>query len=70
MRKLFSEDETAKMLGLKRATLARRRVTGGGPGFVRVGGRIMYPEDEVREYLDSLPVLHSTADAPRKPSAA
>jgi predicted site-specific integrase-resolvase len=52
----------AERLGLAVATLARWRVYGGGPPFKKIGGRVVYPADELETWLSAQPLRRSTAD--------
>jgi predicted DNA-binding transcriptional regulator AlpA len=72
MLKLLDTHHTAERLGLARATLAKLRVVGGGPAFVRLGTKVLYDEAELAAWLDSKPRLRSTADgavSARRPRA-
>jgi hypothetical protein len=48
------------------STLAKKRVDGSGPPFVRIGGRVYYPSAELEEWLgsllDALPTHANTAE--------
>lgn len=67
MKKLLLPNAAAEASGLKVATLAKLRVKGSGPPFKRIGGRVMYPEQELNEWLDSKPLLRSTSERPAEP---
>lgn len=43
----------ARLLGLSAKTLARYRVSGGGPVFHRFGSRIRYRRDDIEVWADS-----------------
>ena len=45
--------DTAKVLGVSMSWLAKRRLTGDGPRFVKIGRSVRYPESSVREYVKS-----------------
>jgi len=65
--KLLTDREVAALTGAARSTLAKMRLRGDGPLFVRVGTAIRYPEDSLSAWLASLPRRRSTGD--RKPAA-
>lgn len=48
---------------LKRRTLQSWRLRGGGPPWVRVGRRVLYPVDGVEEFLGQRPHARSTRAA-------
>jgi hypothetical protein len=48
---LLTPRETAKHLRTTERTLERRRLTGDGPPFVKIGALIRYPLDELEEWL-------------------
>ncbi len=50
---LFSTEEAAAYLRLAPSTLVTRRCRGGGPRFVKVGGRIYYRRADLDGYLDA-----------------
>jgi predicted site-specific integrase-resolvase len=50
---LLKPTEVAQQLKLDETTLARWRMLGTGPVFLRVGGRIRYPEADLRSWLES-----------------
>ena len=62
MEKYYTTPETANILGKKPSTLEIDRVKGAGPCFVRLGRRILYPESEIKKYLDGLPRFQSTSE--------
>jgi hypothetical protein len=49
--KVFTPKETAVRLKVSESFLAKKRVTGGGPKFVKVGRVVRYPESAIVEYL-------------------
>ena len=52
--KLYSPDEVAKKTGdTNPATLANWRSQGIGPPYVKIGGRVFYPEHLFDEWLES-----------------
>jgi predicted DNA-binding transcriptional regulator AlpA len=44
---------TAKLMGVSTSWLAKRRLAGDGPRFVKIGRSVRYPESSVREYIKS-----------------
>jgi hypothetical protein len=59
---LVTTDETARRLRLAKQTLARWRVEGKGPRFVRLGGKILYPSPNVDAFVSGSE-FSSTAEA-------
>ena len=49
--RLFTPAETAKLLGLSLSWLAKARLRGDGPRYVKVGRLVRYPESAIRDYL-------------------
>lgn len=49
----LSIDQAAATLGLSRSTLARLRVCGGGPRFIKLGRKVVYRADDLTAWLDS-----------------
>ena len=45
--------DTAKLMGVSMSWLAKRRLAGDGPRFVKIGRSVRYPESSVREYIKS-----------------
>lgn len=58
---LLDAGAAAVLLNLSPATLAKWRVKGGGPRFVRIGKRILYQQDALAEFLSGR-VFSSTAE--------
>lgn len=59
----LSCDEAASFLGLSRSWLAKLRVTGGGPPYLKIGKRVLYEESDLQLWAMSRRRLH-TSDAP------
>lgn len=62
---LWSPEELAEALGVKEQTLADWRTARTGPAFIRTttgqrGGRVYYTSHAVMDWLQSLPVTHTT----------
>lgn len=55
MATMFDTAEAARASGLARATLAKLRVEGGGPRFIKVGSKVLYPADELERWLSERP---------------
>jgi predicted DNA-binding transcriptional regulator AlpA len=53
--KHLSEEETAKILGMSRQTLANWRWQGKGPPYRKIGSRVRYPMDALIKWLRSWP---------------
>jgi predicted DNA-binding transcriptional regulator AlpA len=50
--KLHTPTKTAELLGgLSLSWLAKARLTGTGPRFVKVGRSVRYPESAIRDYI-------------------
>jgi DNA-binding transcriptional MerR regulator len=49
---VMSELEAAESLKLSPRTLQRWRVVGGGPGYRKLGKRVVYTPDDILEYLE------------------
>jgi predicted DNA-binding transcriptional regulator AlpA len=50
---LLSIDEVASATGLSRSTLAKKRCTGGGPAFFKIGRQIKYDLADVESWIAS-----------------
>lgn len=62
MPQLLDTTEAAVRLRLARATLAKLRVNGGGPPFIKLGAKVLYPVDEMDAWLAAHPRAHSTSE--------
>jgi predicted DNA-binding transcriptional regulator AlpA len=52
-RRIFRTPEAARYLGLAVSTLEKRRVSGGGPRWVRLGARAVgYDISDLDEFID------------------
>lgn len=61
--RLLTSKDYATWRGWEKEQTARReRWAGGGPRFVRVGGRVFYRPADLREWLAALPSFGSTSD--------
>lgn len=61
--------EAGQLLGLSRRTLEKHRTYGTGPRYRKLGGRVVYAEDELRAWADS-GLRASTKDDRPGPSPA
>ncbi|RWD70935.1 MAG: DNA-binding protein [Mesorhizobium sp.] len=50
---LLTADDVASILRVSKATLARWRVLGTGPGYVKKQGRILYRAETVEKFVTS-----------------
>jgi len=65
---LLSEEQAATLLGLKRQTLAKWRVEGVGPPFVKVGGRsVRYKESDLIALIETRTFNNTTEAMNTKP---
>lgn len=69
MDSLLTPPEAAERMRLAVGTLAKLRLYGGGPPFLRFGRRIRYRADDVEQWITAKPVFRSTADAGTAPLA-
>jgi predicted DNA-binding transcriptional regulator AlpA len=61
MPRLLDTFQAAEVVCLSRSTLAKLRLTGGGPRFIRLGSKVVYDEADLTAWLDSQPRLASTS---------
>ena len=54
---MLTPPQVAARLGLTRGTLAKWRLRGEGPPFVKLGSAVRYPVDEFERYVQSLPLM-------------
>jgi hypothetical protein len=59
---MLDETGVAGITKLARATLAKMRVTGGGPPFVKIRSRVLYPYADLCAWLARQPRRRSTSD--------
>jgi predicted DNA-binding transcriptional regulator AlpA len=59
---LLTPAQVAAAIGLSRSTLAKLRLTGGGPPFRKLGSRVLYPQVALEEWIGSRPVFLSTSE--------
>ncbi len=60
--KVYTTKETAVRLKVSESFLNKKRVSGGGPKFIKVGRAVRYPESAINEYLSGQ-LRTSTSDA-------
>ena len=58
---LLTPERAAACLGVAKQSLAKWRVSGIGPGFVKVGARVFYRPQDLDAWLETR-VRHSTSD--------
>jgi predicted DNA-binding transcriptional regulator AlpA len=49
--RLLTPEDTAAMLGVSLSWLAKARLSGAGPRFVKIGRSVRYPEPYIRDYV-------------------
>jgi excisionase family DNA binding protein len=64
--RLLRPDEAAEFLGLGHSTLAKLRVFGGGPNFLKLGRSVRYSRDDLRRWAEERS-RRSTSDVRRAP---
>jgi predicted DNA-binding transcriptional regulator AlpA len=50
---LLKDKDVEREFGIARSTLCKKRVTGGGPTFVRIGRGVYYERTEVIRWLEA-----------------
>ena len=60
--RFLTDRDVAAVTGCARSTLAKMRLSGNGPPFVRIGKSVKYPSDLLKTYLDGLPRRRSTSE--------
>ena len=67
---LLDTFQAAERMQLARATMAKLRVTGGGPPFVKLGAKVLYDADDLEAWIAAQGKRRSTSEsAPRKGTA-
>ena len=61
MENILTTVEAADYVRLKKPTLERFRVTGGGPKFCKLGGAVRYRRPDLDAWLETR-VIHSTSE--------
>ena len=62
----LDSNTAASLMGLRKTTLAKLRVTGGGLVFVKAGRKVLYKKQDLVEWLDARRV-NNTTEAARLP---
>ncbi|MEO1610263.1 MAG: helix-turn-helix domain-containing protein [Pseudomonadota bacterium] len=65
--KYLNQTELAKRWKISPRTLERRRWSGEGPCFIKIGGRVLYRMEDIEAY-EREHTRMSTADIPSKPA--
>jgi predicted DNA-binding transcriptional regulator AlpA len=60
---VLDANEAARFLGLSQSTLAKLRVSGGGPVFCKLGRRVLYRRVDLDDYLSSRRRRSTAAEA-------
>ena len=63
---LLTDRDVAALTGLARSTLAKLRLNGQGPRFVKLGAAVRYRADDVQTWVTAQPRRRSTSDIPPK----
>ena len=66
---LLNSQQAAELMGISEKTLANWRVSGAGPRFVKVGGRVAYRNFDLESFV-SANLKVSTSDSPQGGSNA
>ncbi|WP_051271569.1 helix-turn-helix transcriptional regulator [Fundidesulfovibrio putealis] len=61
-KEFLTEEEAAKLFSLSAATLKTKRCRGGGPSYIKDGGRVLYSRKGLEAYLEARRV--KTIDQP------
>ncbi|MGO7604752.1 helix-turn-helix transcriptional regulator [Rhizobium ruizarguesonis] len=51
-RRMLRTDDVAKLTGLSPSTLAKLRLTGGGPHYIKLGRTVVYDPADVETWLN------------------
>lgn len=62
-RQLLRTTEVAKRYGLSKSYFAKKRVSGDGPPYRKVGAAVLYDPDEVADWFDQHRPQQSTSEA-------
>jgi predicted DNA-binding transcriptional regulator AlpA len=66
---LLRASDAADYLGLSKATLAKWRVYGTGPAFLKVGARVCYRVSDINDWLDDHRYRHTAeSETARNPN--
>ena len=61
---LLDTFQAAERTKLARATMAKLRVTGGGPPIVKLGAKVLYDADDLEAWIAAQGKRRSTSDSP------
>ncbi|AHG91862.1 hypothetical protein J421_4325 [Gemmatirosa kalamazoonensis] len=62
---LLDAKEAAELVKLAPATLAKLRVVGGGPPYIKIGARVVYEVADLEAWVAARGKRRSTSDTPR-----
>lgn len=65
--KLLNTARAAAHCGLAESTLEKRRVSGDGPVFIKVGRKVIYDENDLNDWLASRRRTSTSDDGSRLP---
>lgn len=51
-KKLLTPKETAELYGVSESTLAKRRMRGEAPAWIKVGGAVRYRHEDIEKYVN------------------
>jgi predicted DNA-binding transcriptional regulator AlpA len=68
MQRLLDTYQAAERLGLARSSLAKLRLYGGGPQYLKLGAKVLYPEDAIDAWL-AAKVRHTSTTTSAQPLA-
>ncbi len=51
-KEFLTEEEAAKLFSMSAATLKTKRCRGGGPSYIKDGGRVLYSRKSLQTYLE------------------
>jgi hypothetical protein len=51
-KEFLTEEEAAKLFSMSAATLKTKRCRGGGPSYIKDGGRVLYSRKSLQAYLE------------------
>src|SRR4051794_34596812 len=58
---LLTIQNVSTLLNVSRSTLERKRIDGTGPPYIRIGQRVLYPEKQFMDWVESN-LVRSTAE--------
>ena len=60
---ILATPEAAKSLGVSASFLSKLRCTGGGPSYVKLGRRVLYPKAGLDAWVESCRRISTSGDA-------